>query len=217
MTTFTPALLTTTIHSINQSITLSPCPALFFFFFFFFFFYNSWTNHFSHCEHVPRWRNNSLRDWLWPWHPRPRPSLRIRAVCLHQAATLIPSSSSSFLPSKPLLPVFSLHPHLPSNEACVAQLSIEPSPPSAGCRTVLLLHLFDGLFTSTDLPQLWPSCPLRHPGPTFLIEPSVSSALVFAILNADRVALHLSSTRAVAMLMTPIMRCTTSASAVTIF
>lgn len=27
------------------------------------------------------WRNYPLRHWLWPWHPRSRPGLRIRTVC----------------------------------------------------------------------------------------------------------------------------------------
>jgi hypothetical protein len=91
--------------------------------------------HFLHRNHVPARIHHSLCDRLWPWHSRPRPSFRIRAVCLNEPATLIPSSSSSLSLSSPRSP-FYLHPHFSPNEAFFAHPISISLPESADCRIV---------------------------------------------------------------------------------
>lgn len=119
----------------------------------------------SHNHHVAARIHHPLRDRLWPWHPSPRPSLRVRTVRLHDATILILSQPSShsllcrisylslFPPSSPL-----------TNEAFISRHSCAISPskslaaeqglgtsPSTVCSQVLTSHSY-GRLVRCDIP-----------------------------------------------------------------
>ena len=167
-------------------------------------------------QHVSR-RNHALRHRLRPRHPRSRPCLRVRTVCL-----LTPPRSSSYTPSHPPVHRYSILYFLAVSHAidrCAIQctllvprrprdmsvLRVAPSPSS-------FPHPSAVPASSNNLEQLWTSRPLRHSGSAFRVQQAVSSSSQSLLRQADLSGSHSSSMRAAAMRMTHTTRCTTSAS-----